>query len=190
MRVLGKGTLQDLGLFRRWMQLKDNCSIHAGSVFYRRRFVNVAGFTQPNPPKERNACFLPMSEVRGIHRTGFDEVIGLAAGFLQVGVAGVIASLWSVDDRASSALMIRFAELYLNPQNTWSLARALAEAQRWLREEATNRVLAGGDGEDGMRTSYAARSTQSPNEEPHSEDPDALPFADPRYWAAFVVTGG
>ncbi|HTK12131.1 MAG TPA: CHAT domain-containing protein [Ktedonobacteraceae bacterium] len=133
-----------------------------------------------------SACETSLIDVRNIP----NEVIGLAAGFLQAGVAGVIASLWSVDDRASAALMIRFAELYLNPQNTWSPARALAEAQRWLREEATNRVLAGGDGEDGTRTSYAFRSPRSSDEEPRSEDPDALPFADPRYWAAFVVTGG
>jgi CHAT domain-containing protein len=71
-----------------------------------------------------------------------DEMVGLAAGFLQAGVVGVIASLWPVEDHATYLLMSRFAQLYLDPQGIWSPARALAEAQRWLREEATYRVLA------------------------------------------------
>src|SRR5260221_767645 len=69
-------------------------------------------------------------------------MVGLAAGFLQAGVAGVIASLWTVDDHATYLLMSRFAQLSLDPQGIWSAARELAEAQRLLREEATYRVLA------------------------------------------------
>lgn len=53
----------------------------------------------------------------------------------------VIASLWAVDDHATYLLMSCFAQLYLNPQRTFLPARALAEAQRWLRAYATNSVL-------------------------------------------------
>jgi CHAT domain-containing protein/tetratricopeptide (TPR) repeat protein len=150
-----------------------------------------------------------------------NEVLGMATGFLQVGAAGVIASLWAVDDRATFLLMSRFAQLYLDPQRGRSPARALAEAQRWLREEATNRVLATFDplqkiasvatGEKGepagtiadavhqplasarrsLRYGYSAALTQvhSQASQRATEAPTALPYADPIYWAAFVVTG-
>jgi CHAT domain-containing protein len=129
-----------------------------------------------------------------------NEMVGLPAGFLQAGAAGVIGSLWAVDDRATYLLMSKFAQLYLDPQRGWSPARALAEAQRWLREEATNRVLATYDptapldipsGVRSLRYSYATAQ-----EVVHLQaavaaaaDPDALPYADPIYWAAFQVTG-
>jgi len=151
-----------------------------------------------------------------------DEVIGLAAGFLQAGVAGVIASLWAVDDLATYLLMSRFTQLYLNPQQTWSPARALAEAQRWLREEATNTVLMRYEPLqqvliDGslVQTQTEGKASASREDErevsrlrslPYNhetgltkarlkagrrarQEPDALPYADPIYWAAFVVTG-
>lgn len=71
-----------------------------------------------------------------------NEVLGLASGFLQAGAAGVVASLWAVDDDATYLLISRFAQLYLDQKRQLTPARALAEAQRWLREEATNRVIA------------------------------------------------
>ncbi len=135
-----------------------------------------------------------------------DEMLGLAAGFLQAGAAGVIASLWAVNDHATYLLMSRFAQLYLDPQRNWSPAHALAEAQRWLREEATNSML---------QSYNPAKSPLPVKLDPalstlrslrcrHSEalsrirlqasyraerEPDALPYADPIYWAGFFVTG-
>ncbi len=166
----------------------------------------------------------------GLIDTGLapDEVVGLAAGFLQAGAAGVIASLWAVDDQATYLLMSRFAQLYLDPVRKWPPARALAEAQRWLYEEATNAVLMTFDplkeiaaamtspslsqevaeivarqergvplpsglvsGLRSLRSSHRSRL-----DEMHlraaaraMQEPDALPYADPVYWAGFVVTG-
>jgi tetratricopeptide (TPR) repeat protein len=60
-----------------------------------------------------------------------DEVISLPTGLLQAGAAGIIASLWAVDDAATVFLMLRFYDL-------WSAgghpAGALDTAQRWLRD--------------------------------------------------------
>ena len=166
----------------------------------------------------------------GLIDTGLapDEVVGLAAGFLQAGAAGVIASLWAVDDQATYLLMSRFAQLYLDPARKWPPARALAEAQRWLYEEATNAVLMVFDplkeiaaattstslqqeiaeivarqeremplpsglvsGLRSLRSSHRSRL-----DEVHlraaaraMQEPDALPYADPVYWAGFVVSG-
>ncbi len=144
-----------------------------------------------------------------------DEGLGLAAGFLQAGAAGVIASLWAVDDRATYLLMSRFAQFYLDPQLHYSPAQALTEAQRWLREEATNRVLLTynpikeilGDSSSTLQSSTKERQVPVPSsfrslryshksglDELHlqsafAQELDTLPYADPIYWAGFVVTG-
>ena len=39
-----------------------------------------------------------------------DEFIGLPAGFLQAGVPRILATLWAIDDRATSLLMVKFYE--------------------------------------------------------------------------------
>ncbi len=132
-----------------------------------------------------------------------NEVIGLAMGFLQAGVAGVIASLWKVNDQATYLLMSRFASLYLDTQALWSPAQALAQAQHWLREEATYTVLQdydplfpGGGLESGPVPSQARYSHQEGLERIRKNatrraqsTPEALPYAHPAFWAGFVVTG-
>jgi tetratricopeptide (TPR) repeat protein len=127
-----------------------------------------------------------------------NEVLGLATGFLQAGAAGVIATLWPVDDRATYLLMSRFTQLYLDPQQKRSPASALAEAQRWLREEASYRVLATYDPtviNNGPSVARSMRYSQATVLEllhvqvGSASELDALPYADPIYWAAFVVTG-
>jgi CHAT domain-containing protein len=132
-----------------------------------------------------------------------NEVTGLATGFLQAGVAGVIASLWKVNDEATYLLMTRFARLYLDPQGLWSPAQALAQAQRWLREEATNAVL---KEYDPLLPKTIAEAGQTLSDEKYSHQtalkrirqeatrralsrPDELPYAHPAYWAGFIATG-
>ncbi len=163
-----------------------------------------------------SACETAIIDVRQVP----DEVIGLAAGFLQAGVAGVIASLWAVDDLATYLLMSRFTRLYLDPWRAWTPAHALAEAQRWLREEATNKVLMTYDPLQEILTDpryvHAQQGTaETPTEKKRAsftselrglhlshesglanvrsraamQKPNKLPYADPIYWAGFVVTG-
>ena len=144
-----------------------------------------------------SACDTSLIDLRRVP----DEVIGLAAGFLQAGVAGVIASLWRVDDTATYLLMARFARYYLDPQGIWSPVRALTEAQRWLRQEATNRVLASYDPLEGMidpsRLPEEAQKLYNKTvtkirkqaEKQLETAADVCPYGDPRYWAAFIVTG-
>ncbi len=84
-----------------------------------------------------SACETAIIEARAVP----NEVVGLAAAFMQAGARAVLAALWPVDDRATFLLMSRFANLLLDARRDWPAARCLAEAQRWLREEATNAVL-------------------------------------------------
>jgi hypothetical protein len=59
-----------------------------------------------------------------------DEVVNLASGLVQAGVAGVVGSLWPVDDASTAILMQRFYELWrwekMDP------AVALSRAQAWM----------------------------------------------------------
>ncbi|GLV54417.1 hypothetical protein KDH_12640 [Dictyobacter sp. S3.2.2.5] len=141
-----------------------------------------------------SACETSIVDIRRVP----NESLGLAAGFLQAGTAAVIATLWPVDDQATYLLMTRFAQLYLDPQGLWSPGRALHAAQHWLRLEATNAVLASFDPLDfqyqpsGLRLSYERMQSNiqslARNRIANGE-PEALPFADPFFWAGFIVVG-
>ncbi len=61
-----------------------------------------------------------------------EDVVGLSRAFLSAGADSVIASLWPVDDAATSALMIEF---YRQLRSGQSKTAALAAAQRYVREQ-------------------------------------------------------
>jgi CHAT domain-containing protein len=113
-----------------------------------------------------------------------DEMIGLPAGMLQAGLAGVIASQWAVDGAATAMLMARFYERWR--VGGLEVAAALRDAQRWLRDTTcgekadwfAERADAGGD--EALRTLWRA-SVRKPSTE--------RTYAHPRYWAAFSHVG-
>jgi CHAT domain-containing protein len=126
-----------------------------------------------------------------------EEAIGLPAGFLQAGVPGVIGSLWTVEDLSTALLMQRF---YLNhlrgdPDDP-ARARAplapdeaLRQAQLWLRDRLTVRQVREylARVEKDKQISPAQASAYRREYEGRPED--ELPFASPRYWAAFTAYG-
>ncbi len=83
-----------------------------------------------------SACQTAILDLQGAR----DEVRSLAAGMLQAGAAAILASLWSVDDRATYLLMVRFALEWFPQMHNEPPATALARAQQWLRT-VTNREL-------------------------------------------------
>jgi tetratricopeptide (TPR) repeat protein len=60
-----------------------------------------------------------------------DEVVGLPSAFIRAGFAGVLSSLWAVDDQSTAMLMQRFYTSWRTKGMTPALA--LQEAQQWLR---------------------------------------------------------
>jgi CHAT domain-containing protein len=60
-----------------------------------------------------------------------DEVLSLATILIGAGAAGVVASLWAVNDYATAVLMSRFYEFLANGEPA---PRALRNAQLWLRD--------------------------------------------------------
>jgi len=69
---------------------------------------------------------------QGDFRTAPDEMSSFAAGVLEAGAAGVLATQWSVDDYAAFLLSVRFTQLLLDNLER-SPAWAIREAARWLR---------------------------------------------------------
>ncbi len=122
-----------------------------------------------------------------------DEVVSLAAGLLQAGVAGVIASLWSVDAVSTAFLMVRCYDIL---QQRWQtdgnmqapLVFALQEAQRWLRD-STKRELQEWIDQRQLRQHLDAVLKKELDRLWRNEAEEYRPFASPYYWAAFVAMG-
>ncbi len=112
-----------------------------------------------------------------------DELVSLPSGMLQAGVAGVVASLWLVDDLSTMLLMTRFYELW---QDETEPAEALKRAQVWLRNakglelaDACERYIESWHKIPDIYT--ALRRFKNKKESVH--------FNHPYYWAAFSFTG-
>jgi CHAT domain-containing protein/Flp pilus assembly protein TadD len=101
---------------------------------------------------------------------GGEGLLGLQRAFQVAGARSVVASLWSVDDKATRVLMERFYD------NLWakklSRLEALREAQLWMLREGRKNVR-------GLDLEKVERPKGRPADE-------RLP---PSFWAAFVLSG-
>ncbi|MDZ5446507.1 CHAT domain-containing tetratricopeptide repeat protein [Micromonospora sp. 4G57] len=106
------------------------------------------------------------SAVTDIARTP-DEAFGLPGLLGYCGAATVVGSLWNVNDKFAALLISRFYSHYRDGDTP---ARALARAQRWLRDAGPTDL-----------TKFAAETGVSSG--------PRLVAALPQMWAAFVVVG-
>jgi hypothetical protein len=117
-----------------------------------------------------------------------DEVVGLPTGLVQAGAAGVVASLWAVNDLSTAMLMERFYRLWR--QDGMPPAEALRQAQIWLRD-TTNEALWMHYEQDvlaGLERMPAEVAAHLAYDRMRG-DPAAREFAHPIWWAAFTMTG-
>ena len=119
-----------------------------------------------------------------------DEVISLPTGLLQAGVAGVVGTLWSVNDFSTAMLMARFYEAWRVEGQ--SPPEALVTAQRWLRESTMAEFAVyfqhqiPDTAPERLPFDVASRASWSFK---LLGDRNARPFAHPFYWAGFYYTG-
>ncbi len=125
-----------------------------------------------------------------------DEVIGLPAGFLQAGAAGILGSLWPVDDLSTALFIDHFYQLHLgNCHEGMPPIEALQATQRWLRQVTVAEL-------SNLFADYRAAAPDAPTgrmayalaQEKYidftlAENQDETPYADPYFWAAFSFYG-
>ena len=121
-----------------------------------------------------SACQTGLGEITG------DGVFGLQRGFKKAGANTLLMSLWKVDDTATQLLMTLF---YKNLLSGMGKYEALAAAQKYLRElevevkpekTAPQQIM---DGKEGKK-------------EKKPEHKTVRKYANPYYWAAFVLLDG
>jgi CHAT domain-containing protein len=107
-----------------------------------------------------------------------DEVVSFPGALLQAGVAGVVATQAKVDDRAAMLLVHRFFERF---RAGVAPARALAEAQAWLRTSTNAQLQGDVPRYHPLPTHISSAELQKWGRE--------HPFAHPAAWAPFSYTG-
>ncbi|QDL11571.1 hypothetical protein DP114_30015 [Brasilonema sennae CENA114] len=111
-----------------------------------------------------------------------DEYIGLPSGFLKAGSSSIVSSLWSVDDLATTLLMIRF---YDN-QDSLPIAQALCEAQCWLRDSTQAEIIQWTQKHSKINEQHKHTILQYLQE---WYQPERKPFCKPESWAGFCAIG-
>ncbi|UOX90432.1 CHAT domain-containing protein [Amycolatopsis sp. FBCC-B4732] len=117
----------------------------------------------------------------------FDELVGLPGILLATGTRWVVGSLWEVGDIATSLLVPEFFRRW-----NWGAvhpARALAQAQAWLREEVSYDDVARLTDSLAREAPDDERLRAARDEWAARRGDDSPAFADELSWAAFTVTG-
>ena len=144
-----------------------------------------------------SACDTGLGVARG------DSVMSLPLGFFAAGAETVVASLWKVDDSATTRLMTRMYENLLGVyedrrevgQNGYGGGKAmtkidaLREAQLWLRGLTVEQVRAL---EDELATLASTGDDTRGPIRPRNVPANAQlvhPYEHPYFWAAFVLIG-
>jgi CHAT domain-containing protein/tetratricopeptide (TPR) repeat protein len=113
---------------------------------------------------------------------GGEGYIGFAQPLFAVGARCLVMSLWSVSDKATALLMVRFYQNLLGKRDglkqPTSKADALNEAKRWLRSLSTEEA-------DRALTKLSPKLKLKESERPKN----GRPFEHPFFWAAYILAG-
>jgi CHAT domain-containing protein len=147
-----------------------------------------------------SACQSGITEFRSLP----DEYVGLPAGFVQAGVPGVVGTLWPVNDLSTALIMIKFYEYHLQGnaqtgEGPMPPARALCQAQRWLRQVTAGELRAYFEHHQAVLKAEKALRQQDrmPIQVANVgklrfmlKKPNSRPFEDsPYHWAPFIFLG-
>jgi tetratricopeptide (TPR) repeat protein len=125
-----------------------------------------------------------------------EGLLGFAQAFLQCGARSVVLSRWAADDTTTALLMLRFYENLLGARKELKAAlpraEALEEARHWLRElrqpeaERLASALVAGKLTSTTRGEVVELNVR---ERPVKLPAGDRPYANPFFWAAFVLVG-
>ncbi|GAA3934121.1 CHAT domain-containing protein [Actinoplanes auranticolor] len=147
----------------------EPASILDSRLYFADRVVTLEELRRTLSPGRRRLAVLSACRTNLVGSAAPNEVVGLPSALIQLGFAGVIATAWAVDDLACTYLMTAFYQRWCRDGE--EPAVALNQAQQWLR-----------------RATRFDLEALLPGVEP-AGGPDACPYVDPRYWAAFAYTG-
>jgi CHAT domain-containing protein len=113
-----------------------------------------------------------------------DELLGLQRAFLYAGAAAVVCTLWETFDFVALLVMDRF---YAGLRQGRAAAVALRDAQVAVRAMTGRDVTAAIERWRAEDPGFVAALGQVPIIPPDQDD--ALLYADPFYWASFMLIG-
>jgi tetratricopeptide (TPR) repeat protein len=121
-------------------------------------------------------------------QAGGEGYLGFTQALFTVGARSLVVSLWKVDDKATALLMRRFYQNLLGKRDGLTRpmpkAEALREAKQWLR------TLSRKEAEQfAAQLPKVERSGQRPLKVRGDQPADRPPYADPYFWAAFILIG-
>jgi CHAT domain-containing protein len=123
-------------------------------------------------------------------RLGGEGYLGFAQALFTAGARSVVLSLWPVDDPSTALLMTRFYENVLGKRAGLAMplpkAEALREAKQWLRQlprAVCDRLLAL------SQTDLRGAPVKIDKQLVRPGEQAGPPYADPYYWAAFILLG-
>ena len=111
---------------------------------------------------------------------GREGLLGLQRAFQIAGAKSCVASLWSVDDAATQALMIEFY------RNLWERKLSRIDA---LRQAQLTMLESFDPGEGLVRGTIGKLPGKTANNPPSETRNRQSARVPPRYWAAFVLSG-
>jgi CHAT domain-containing protein len=116
----------------------------------------------------------------GAPATGVSQVVSLPNSFITAGANAVISTFWRAEEMATLLLVTKFYDLWQGGSGI-SPAEALGTAQAWLIGATAAELRSYAP--EGALEAMSGRT-------PLSDAPDqARPYADPWFWALFVLTG-
>jgi CHAT domain-containing protein len=156
--------------------------------------LNLTGIQNPkskiqNPITGIRLAVLSACETALLGTKNIDEVISLPIGMLQTGVAGAVASLWSVSEISTMMLLARFYDLWR--KENLELPEALRQAQLWVRDTNNGEKVAYFKNllPEFSGTKMATEAADALYKTVIRKSPDAYDFAHPFHWSAFTYTG-